>query len=106
MPKEFRLARADFQNMRAFRRIVGEYFSLSHGELPGRTSPGVACVVSSKVAPRAVDRNKIKRRCRAVLSEYMKKSPHLTIVLYTKKGAAKASFDDLKKDIEHLLSKI
>lgn len=92
--------------MRAFKRVLGEYFSLSYGELPNRASPGAACVVSSKAASRAVDRNKIKRQCRAVVSEYLKKSSGPTIVLYAKKGAAKASFGDLKKDIELLLSKI
>ena len=106
MPKKYRLLRADFQNMRRFQRIIGEYFSLSYGELPNRTSPGATCVVSSKTAARAVDRNKIKRRCRAVLSEYVKGSSRPTVVLDAKKGAVKAAYADIKKDIENLLSKI
>lgn len=92
--------------MRAFRRVHGEYFSLSYGDLSGRPFPGAACVVSAKAASRAVDRNKIKRRCRAVLSQYIQKHPRPTVVLHAKKGAAKASFEDLKKDVENLLSKI
>lgn len=92
--------------MRAFRRVHGEYFSLSYGDLSGRPFPGAACVVSAKAAPRAVDRNTIKRRARAVLSHYVKTHSRPTIVLHAKKGAAKASFADLKKDIEKLLSKI
>ena len=106
MPKKYRLSRADFQNMRSFRRVLGEYFSLSYGELPNRPFPGAACVVSAKAAARAVDRNRIKRRCRAALSEYLKTNPRPTVVLYAKKGAAKASFADIQKDIERLLSKI
>ena len=106
MPKKYRLSRADFQNMRAFRRVIGEYFSLSYGELPNRPFPGAACVVSSKVASRAVDRNRIKRRARAALSEYIQVHPRPTVVLYAKKGATKASFADIQKDIENLLSKI
>ena len=106
MPKKYRLARADFQHMRAFKRVLGEYFSLSYGELPNRPFPGAACVVSSKAASRAVDRNKIKRRARAALAVYVKTSPRPTVVLYAKKGAAEASFADIQKDIELLLSKI
>lgn len=93
--------------MRDFKRLVGEYFSLSFGTLPGRAASGAAVVVSSKAASHAVDRNKIKRRCRVVFSEYVKThSVATTIILYAKKDAAKASFAEIKKDIENLLSKI
>ena len=106
MPKKYRLFRADFQHMRTFKRIPGEYFSLSYGELPNRPFPGAACVVSSKAASRAVDRNRIKRRARAALAVYVKTSSRPTVVLYAKKGAAQAFFAEIQKDIENLLSKI
>jgi ribonuclease P protein component len=106
MPRRFSLTRADFKHTHHFRRIIGEYFSLSFGHLPGRSSPGAAVVVSSKAAPRAVDRNRIKRRCRSLLYEYLRKNLRSTVILYAKKGAATTSFADLKKDIERLLAKI
>ena len=92
--------------MRAFKRVLGQYFSLSYGNLPNRPFPGAACIVSSKAASRAVDRNRIKRRSRAALAVYVKASPRPTVVLYAKKGATEASFADIQKDIERLLCKI
>ncbi len=103
MPSRFRLTRADFAGMRNFQRLHGRFFSLSFGELPGR-GPGAACVVSKKVAAKAVDRNRIKRRCRAVLSKHVGSGRSIFVVI-AKKGVASASFADVSSDIESLIAR-
>lgn len=103
MPSRFRLTRADFAGMRGFKRLHGRFFSLSFGELPGR-GPGAACVVSKKVAARAVERNRIKRRCRSVLGRLMHAASPV-FVLIAKKGAGEASFADVSADIESLIAR-
>ena len=64
----------------------------------------MACVVSKKVAARAVDRNYIQRRCReTVRPRLVHIDQPLALVFYAKRGVATASFADVKKDIEELL---
>jgi ribonuclease P protein component len=89
--------------MRGFSRLQGRYFSLSFGTLPGR-SPAGACVVSKKAAPKAHDRNRIKRRCRSILAKLMP-GERLVFVVYAKKGAAAASFSDTEADIRSLVAR-
>jgi ribonuclease P protein component len=107
MPSRYRLSRTDFTKMHGFKRLHGSFFSLSFGTIPERSSPGVACVVSSKIAAKAVDRNRIKRRCRAILAESVEqlRSP-LVIVVIAKKGAAKAPFLETSKDLRDLIARI
>lgn len=63
-----------------------------------------ACVVSKKVAQKAVDRNKLKRRMRSVLLPLLKqvRDPQW-IVLQAKRGASQASFAELKRDMHALV---
>ena len=106
MPTRYRLARSDFDRMRGFIRLQGRLFSLSYGTLPGRTASGAACVVSKKVAARAVDRNRIKRRSRAILETFARSAkPAAVVVAYAKKGAADASFEETRADLESLLAR-
>ena len=107
MPQRKSLARSDFARIAAarFRREHGALFSLSYGTFPDLYGgPKIACVVSKKVAPRAVDRNLIKRRCRAAGREHLKKIPtSAAFVFYAKKGAGEASFTELKREIATLV---
>jgi len=92
MPRNYRLSRGDFAKMRGFQRIQGSLFSLSYGRIPGRAFPGGACVVSSKIASRAVDRKRIQRRVREAVRPLLKKTDSLMIfVYYAKKPAVSAS---------------
>lgn len=107
MPAKYRLSRADFQNMRAFKRVPGSFFSLSYGTIPGRTASGAACIVSTKAAVRAVDRNTIKRRVRALLVDFVKTAPSpVVVIVHAKKAAAEASFADIQKELGNLFSKV
>lgn len=110
MPKKYRLSHSDFKlitNSR-FRRERGAYFILSHGRLPGAQDNHlrIACVVSTKAAARAVDRNLIKRRCRDAVRNLIAgaKEP-LALIFYANKNAKKASFKEMKADIEKLIEK-
>lgn len=63
-------------------------------------------VVSRKTSPKAVDRNRIKRRISAVLREFAKKTkPCFLGVFYLKKAALDASSEELKKSISSALKK-
>lgn len=103
MPKKFRLTVADLKAFRPERRFSGALFSLAIGKA-ART--GAACVISKKVAPRAVDRNKVKRRVKAALSPHLSALFPAAYVFYGKSGAADASFAEAKRDIEKLLHRI
>ena len=103
MPKINRLTRADFESIKAVRRVHGSFFTLSISSGGGALK--CACVVSKKVALRANARNLIKRRFRAIIRSYMAEhaiSP-ATLVITAKKQAKDATFDQIKKDITQLL---
>ncbi len=107
MPAQHRLTRIDFTRMRGFKRLNGRFFTLSFGTLSERTSSGVACVVSSKIAAKAVDRNRIKRRCRAILSGHVSQlRPSIVLVFVAKKGASTASFEETTNDLMELISQV
>lgn len=106
MPGRYRVSRADFAKMRGFRRLSGALFTLSFGEVLGRRTPGAAVVVSKKVAAKAVARNTIKRRARAVLTGELKGNDSPTVfVLIAKKEAHKALFSAVQADIRALVAK-
>lgn len=86
--------------MRGFRRVHGTLFSLSFGILPERTSPGFACVVSAKTAPRANVRNRIKRQARAAAQHGLPRLASGTaLVFYAKKPAADAGAAEIRAEI-------
>ncbi|MBL8158264.1 ribonuclease P protein component [bacterium] len=106
MPAHYRLSRADFTRMRGFKRVHGTLFSLSFGTLPDRSSPGFACVVSAKIAPRANTRNLIKRRARAAVQRALPRlSPGVALVFYAKKPATEADAARIRSEIFALARK-
>ncbi len=110
MPKKYRISHADFKLIEdaRFRRERGAYFSLSHGRLSGARGNRlrVACVVSKKVAIRAVDRNFVKRRCLDAVRNLLAgdKEP-FALIFYANKNAKTASFEEMKADINKLIEK-
>jgi ribonuclease P protein component len=65
-------------------------------------------VVSSKVANKAVLRNLLKRRGRAIVRETLRlaKAQPCSGIFYVKKGANLLSYEDMKKEIVKLLSNV
>ena len=107
MPRELRLSRVDFAKTRSFRRIQGAFFSYSYGVIPGRTTKGGACVVSKKVARRAVDRNRIRRQVRGPLIFVLSTLPSpLVIICQSKKGVLTARSAEINAEIASLSHKI
>ena len=106
MPKKHRLSRADFTALSArSRRISGGLFSLSIAPSPLGTK--VACVVSKKVSPKAVVRNLVKRRARAILREALKNfDKPLLLSFHAKTAARDASYAEIDSDVRRLLSKV
>ena len=100
------LSRADFKQFRPDKRIQGRLFTL----LVKKNEEGAsraACVVSKRVAARAVVRNKIKRLCREALRHaHRSLSIPYTLVFYAKAGASGVTFRDVEKDVDELLRKL
>lgn len=108
MPTKFRLTRTDFKlfSSQKARRIRGTFFTAATIPLPAGTPPKVACVVSKKVVRKAVDRNRIKRRCREALRQLMTHiKQSVALVLYANTTSNKATFEELSDDIKNLLQK-
>jgi ribonuclease P protein component len=106
MPAIYRLTRADFKlfSVQKSHRVRGSFFTLATTPLLSSTSPKTACIVSKKVAKSAVDRNRIKRRVRAILTPLMPYiKDRVALVFYAHTGSSVADFGDLSKDILQLL---
>ena len=105
MPKGKRLTRGSFPSRFAF-RTSGSLVSVAVAPLKNGTHKAkYACVVSKKVARKAVDRNALKRRCRHILSSYSPALPPVALVAYPKKEALEASYAELEKELHALIDK-
>ncbi len=108
MPKKYRLSRADFlrRAREKVKRVHGTYFSLTVAPTSDAEGTKASCVVSKKIAAHAVDRNRIKRRCRESFRPIL---PHIrepsAVIFYAKREVAKASFDEIRRDITRLIEK-
>lgn len=108
MPKKQRLSRRDFHILghSPRKRINGVYFSLTLAPSPKGAGVQTACVVSKKVSPRAVVRNRIKRRCRDVVRAALSGGAFSGAMLFTaKRESATATYADMKSDIERTLGR-
>lgn len=65
--------------------------------------PRASIVVAKKVAPKAVDRNLIRRRVSAVLAGYLAKISDIDLVLIVQKNPLEKNFVDLSQEIVALL---
>lgn len=99
-----RLSSADMRVFRSTARLHGSLFSLSVAPLA--TGPRFACVVSKKIAPLAVSRNRIKRLCREALrKEAAGSRDERAFVFHAKGGAQSATLAAVLNDIRALLSR-
>lgn len=87
------------------RKVHGALFSLSGTRIQGKAM-AFACVVSKKVTPKAVDRNRIKRWCREAARQHARSlDAPCAIVLRAKKDAARATHADMEREIGSLVEK-
>jgi ribonuclease P protein component len=68
----------------------------------------ISCVISKKVAPKAVTRNLLKRRSMASVRDFLKKTPSFPyiVALFIKKPAILATFKELDTEIKALLGSL
>lgn len=85
-------------------RMRGSLFDLSIQTHAGKKVK-MACIVPKKAMPRAVDRNKTRRRVRSILAQL--DLPHIPVALvFTARAEAKASpFAAIEKDVRRLVEK-
>ena len=104
MRRKNSLTSVEFMTFKATRRINGRFFTLLIGPAFADRLK-YACVVSKKVARKAVSRNLIKRRCReAIRGEHTEGAKPRSLVFYAKSSATEASFADVREDVKSLLS--
>lgn len=84
------------------KKAIPKDLILFFGEKPGTFK--LTIVVTKKIAPRAVDRNRIKR----LLKEAFRKSAQLEgeVKLIVKSNISELKLDDILKKLEPLLAKI
>ena len=107
MTSSARLSRAEFPRKPASRRLGDELFSIGVWPLQAGTEPRFSCVVSKKVAKKAVERNLLKRRCREIVAPILRNSTKpIAVVVYPKKTALTASFGEMRVALASLLAKV
>src|SRR3989338_2882853 len=106
MPKKYRLSRKEIELLKKSpqNRRHGRMFMLSWGKISAPYSK-VVCVVSSKVIPSAVARNRVRRLCKEAIRTRVALPVSPTgIMLRARAGAGRASLNDIAEDVATLLS--
>ncbi len=85
-------------------RIRGSLFDLSYQPHDG-AGLKAACVVPKKAMPRAVDRNKARRRVRAALMRLDLPRAPLSLVFTARPEAREAPFAAIEADVRALVEK-
>src|SRR3989338_7426916 len=102
-----RLSRADFPSSPPLRRVSNELFSVALWPLRQKTEILYTCVVSKKTLRGAVDRNRLKRRCReAFRTCAIPFRGPCAIVVDPKRAALEVSFEDMRASLASLLGKL
>jgi ribonuclease P protein component len=112
MPKKYRLSGEELRNLSGKparaggKHVHGRFFSLFIAPIRAENAK-CACVVSKKTAAKAVDRNRIKRRCRNIFAKHIAgvKKP-VALVFSAKRDSKSATFAELERDLDDLFSKL
>lgn len=101
-PKKQRVTKDTFEkSAKTGSRKAGLHFSLTITPSPDAISR-FAVVVSKKVAPTAVERNKTRRRVFGAL-EAMSPIQPATYIFFAKKGAPELSYKNLEAEVRTLI---
>jgi len=105
LPKKHRINRKLFKEVaKKGKSFSYPYFSVKIAP-NGENQSRFTFVVSSKVAKRAVDRNKIKRRARNIVAKNLNKIKNpINAIIFFKKGVEKLTFAELQKQINDIFS--
>lgn len=103
--KQTRISRADFP---AIMQSGRRYHSTTVGAVAILgTSPKVSVVVSKKVAKKAVDRNRLRRRVYGVVERFMAEQPlSATVIFLLKPGALRVPRQAFATEVAGLLAQI
>ena len=101
LPKRARNTRAELTELlKTGTRVHGRLFTYIYSKKGA--IPAASVVVSKKVAATAVGRHKIRRRAYESLRATL---PPFRLALIAKKEAHTASYDEVRSDITHFLSR-
>jgi ribonuclease P protein component len=90
---------------RAGKSVSSNNLSLKIQPIPADDSV-FGLVVSSRVAKKAVDRNKLKRRARHIVAKMMPEIKNGSgIIIFFKPGSEKLKFQELEKEIKIIFQK-
>jgi ribonuclease P protein component len=105
IPKNRRISALEFKTIKLSPvPKQGSFFSVRTSLLKNTIHARAAVVVSKKIAHSAVQRNAIRRRAYTILGTILPNLPQgLVVVLYAKKEAVRASFDEISSDIQKLV---
>lgn len=91
---------------RTGKNISSEHFSFRFVKTPGMRESRFSFVVSGKVSKKATERNLLKRRGYAIIQNNdALKQISVAGVFFAKSGATKLSYNDLKQEINDLLTR-
>ncbi|MFH0952275.1 MAG: ribonuclease P protein component [Patescibacteria group bacterium] len=97
----------DLITLRKYGRTVStSRLSLKSARLKNDERILITVVVSQRVSKKAVERNKVKRRLRAVFVKYRDKVKNgMVIMIIARPISRQASYTELKNDLEYLINK-
>ena len=103
LARKHRLGRVrDFENLKKQGRSRRTRFFSVRYAASDHPEPRIAVVVSTKISKKAVERNKLRRRARSILSKHLHSIPKKTdVAFYANISAKKASFAELSQDLDH-----
>lgn len=98
-----RLSGSAIRRLSPEKRLSTSLFSLTVSKSSG--AGAVACTVSKKVSPKAVVRNRVKRRMRAAVGELLPLPTGKALVFIAKRAAVDAEFETIKAEIAELVAR-
>ena len=91
--------------LRQGRNFRGQNISLKYIADSGQ-SASFAFIVPSRIAKSAVSRNKLKRRCRAIVFKFLPRiNEGYSALIFLEKGSPEMKFSELEMEITKLLQK-
>jgi len=87
-------------------KFSGQLITLVIKKRPYSPHSRFATIVSKKISSKAVDRNLLRRRLKAIHRPFILKTNSLDILALPKKAASTATFDQLQQDLSLLFKKL
>lgn len=106
VPRSLRLGRQGFEQSGSLPRTATPHFSISYGTLPN--AAGIGVIVPKKVVKSSVERHQLKRRVREIARELVvhQNISKTALIIVTRAGASKLSFDELKRELSEVFKAI